>query len=351
MWKNAVTLIFLLITTPLLAQSWGGNSRPALVLVEPIVFEYEENNIEAVGTAEAVRSVILFPAAADRVTAVNFEPGQMVEKGDVLVELDARRQKVAVERAEISLADAERNVRRLLESQQQGAVAQSDLDDAKTVRDLAKVALDEARADLEDRQVVAPFSGVMGLTDVEVGDRINLQTAITTIDARDELFVNFRAPEAALNVLLNNPDVTLQPWSNRTLELDAKIAEVDSRINEQDRTLRARAVLDNSDDRYRPGMSFRVSLKVRGNRYAAIPEAAMSWGAGGAYVWKAEDGKAVRIPVEIKQRLRGRILVSGDLQEGESLISEGVQRLREGQAVSAQETSVARANAIEGVAG
>lgn len=351
MWKIFLLAISLIVSAQSHAQSRGGNKKPALVLVEPISFEYEQTNIEAVGTAEAVNSVVLFPAAADKVTAIHFAPGQRVEKGDVLIELDARRQKVAVSRAEITLADTERTLKRLVNSQRRGAVAESELDDARTARDLAKVALDEARADLEDRLVAAPFSGVMGLTDVEVGDRINLQTAIASIDARRELFVNFRAPEAALDVLLNNPDVTLQPWSNRNLELNARIAEVDSRINEQDRTLRARALLDNSNDGYRPGMSFRVKLTVRGNLFAAIPEAALSWGSTGAYVWKTREGKAVRIPVEIRQRLRGRILVSGDLAEGEMLIAEGIQRLRDGQAVNAQETSVARKAIIEDTAG
>ena len=97
-------------------------------------------------------------------------------------------------------------------------------------RDLAKVTLDEAKADLEDRTVEAPFSGIVGLTDVEVGDRITATTAITTLDDRSKLFVDFRAPEAALTVLLNQPEVTLQPWTNRDKTLPAEIAEVAPRV-------------------------------------------------------------------------------------------------------------------------
>ena len=93
---------------------------------------------------------------------------------------------------------------------------------------------------------------------------------------------------------------------------------------------------DNSNDKYRPGMSFRVNMAINGNRYAAIPEAALLWGANGAYVWISEEGKAKRVNVEVHQRLRGTILVSGDLQEGDLLISEGVQRLRDGQEVTTE---------------
>ncbi len=318
-----------------LAQSWGGGDRAAKVLIEPVVFSYQQANIEAVGTAEAVRSVVLFPAVADEVTAVHFVPGQKVSQGDVLVELDARQQRVALDRANIQLVDAKRNVQRLLDSQQQGAVAEKDLNDAQTLRDLAEVSVREAQVALEDRFIVAPFSGVVGLVDVEIGDRVSLQTPITTIDAREALYINFSAPESAVDVLNSDPEVTLQPWSDRTLSLPAQIAQVDSRINEQDRTIRARALLDNQDDRFRPGMSFRVNLTMRGDRFATIPEAALSWGASGAYVWKAKDDKAVRVPVDIKQRLRGHILVEGELAEGEWLIAEGIQSLRDGQKIAA----------------
>lgn len=309
-------------------------SRPVQVVVKPVQFEHERTRVEAVGTAEAERSVVLYPAVADRVTAVNFKPGDKVEKGQVLVQLDARRQRVALDRAKILLEDAERTVSRLADSRKQGAIPQSQLDDAVTLRDLAKVELAQARTELEDRQVVAPFDGVVGLTDVELGDRITLQTAITSIDSRRSLFINFRAPEAALDLLLSQATLSVQPWQSPDAPLEAKVAEVDSRIDSETRTVRARAVIDNKDDQYRPGMSFRVNLELAGRQYAAIPEAALLWGATSAYVWKVEQGKAKQVDIQIRQRLQGRLLVSGDLARDDVLIVEGVQSLRDGQAIT-----------------
>ncbi|MBT1450237.1 efflux RND transporter periplasmic adaptor subunit [Glaciecola sp. XM2] len=313
-----------------LAQFRGGD-RPRLVSVEPLSFEYESTLIEAVGSAQAKRSVTLFPSVADEVTAVNFVPGQNVAKGDILVELDSRLQDVDIERAQIQLVDAQRNLERVKASLARGAVTERELDDADTAAKLAKVALQEAKENKEDRLIRAPFDGVVGFTDVEVGDRVTAQTEVTTIDDRRELFVNFVAPELAVTYLMEKPDVQLQPWTDRTVSLQAKIGELDSRVNLQDRTIRVRALLDNTNDQYRPGMSFRVSLAVRGERYVAVPEAALSWGASGAYVWLAQDDKAKRVDVQVKQRMRGRILVSGDLRDGESLIVEGIQSLRAGQ--------------------
>ncbi len=329
----STTLLFLSFSA---WSQWSGESKPKLVVTETIEFQHENKKVEAVGTAEALRSVTLYPAVDDEVTEVNFSPGDKVNKGDVLVRLDDRRQQVALKRAQLELEDAKRSLQRLIQSRKQGAVPQSELDNAQTQFELAEVTLAEAKTELEDRRVVAPFSGIVGLTDVEVGDRITQQTVITTLDDRSKLYINFKAPESAVSLILSSPDVVLQPWSERNVTLSAKIAQVDSRIDQVDRTMRARAILENENDRFRPGMSFRVNLTINGNLYAAIPEAALLWGATGAYLFKDNNGKAKKTNVTVHKRLRGTILVSGDLSEGEQLIVEGVQRLRNGQAIEPQ---------------
>jgi RND family efflux transporter MFP subunit len=335
----AVLVSFIAVQLCIMSQAnaqFRGGDRPKLVNVERLSFEYETSVIEAVGTAQARKSVTLFPSVADEVTAVNFVPGQAVQKGDILIELDSRLQNVAIERAQIQLNDAKRNLERVKSSLKRGAVTQRELDDADTTVKLAQVELQEAKENKEDRIVRAPFDGIVGLTDVEVGDRINQQTEITTLDDRSNLFVNFVAPELAVAYLMAKPDVNLQPWTDRTQSLTGQIVELDSRVNAQDRTIRARAMLNNDIDQYRPGMSFRVSLSVRGERFVAIPEAALSWGATGAFVWLADELKAKRVDVDVKQRLRGRILVTGNLNDSQTLIVEGIQGLRDGQALRIQ---------------
>lgn len=334
--KTWTNLCALMLIMPIANAQYMGDRQAKLVVTKPVAFMNETRKVEAVGSAEAVRSIVLYPAVSDEVTEINFVPGQSVEQGKVLVRLDDRRQRTALKRAELTLADAQRTVERLASSYKNGAVPVSELDLARVQRDLAEVALEEAKADLEDRHIIAPFDGVVGITDVEVGDRITEQTVITTLDNRSKLFINFRAPEAALPVLMNAPQVTLEPWSDKEKTVNAEIAQVDSRINEADRTLRARAILDNSQDTFRPGMSFRVNLSIEGERYAAVPEAALLWGATGAYIWLAKEGKAQKVDVSVHQRLRGTILVSGKINEGDTLIAEGVQRLRTGQAITTE---------------
>ena len=335
-----ITLAFLLVgfvfSNTAHAQSWGGRGESKTqVLVQPLAYQAQQSNLEAVGTAEAVKSVILFSAVSERVTAVNFIPGQQVEKDQVLLTLYNERESVAHERGKIQLKDATREYNRLLESRKKGAAAQSQVDIASTQLGFAEIAVKEAEVALSERVVKAPFSGIVGFTDVEVGDRITPQTSITTIDDRKSLYINFSAPEVAVAVLSNNPEVTLTPWQNREINIPASIAQIDSRINEQDRTIRVRALLDNTADIYRPGMSFRVKLSVKGQEYVAIPEAALLWGATGAYVWQMVEGKADRVDVQIQQRLRGTILVNGKFNAEAALVVEGVQQLRQGQSLEA----------------
>ncbi|WP_113906355.1 efflux RND transporter periplasmic adaptor subunit [Aliidiomarina celeris] len=315
------------------AQQWGGN-RPAQVVASKIAFDARTQRVEAVGNTESVQSVLIYPAVGDLVTSVRFVAGQYVEQGDILLELDSRRQRTALQRAEIELVDAERTVERLRASRERGAIPQSDLDDALTVRDLARVQVREAEANLEDRFVRAPFDGVVGITDIQPGDRISATTMVTTIDNREQLYVDFQAPETALNLLQNNDTVAATPWQNSAEILTLNIADIDSRVDPQTRTIRVRALLENEDDKYRPGMSFRIRLEIEGDYYAVIPEAALMWGAEGAFVWRVAEGKAERVNVEIQQRRRGSLLVDADLTSEDLIVVEGVQTLRPGQALN-----------------
>ena len=319
-----VTALFLSLSLPV---------NSANVVVKKIAMERAQQQVQAVGNAEAIRSVILYPAVGDKVVAVHFKPSDRVQAGDILLELDSRRQKAALDEAKIKLADSQRTLTRLKQSQAKGAVAQSDVDDAKTIVELAKVTLTQAENEFEDRQVRAPFNGTMGLTDVEVGDRITTQTTIASIDDTSELYINFNAPESAIDMLRNKGNIKVIPWQSQT-PVTAETAYLDSRIDPQTRTLRVKAKINNDKQQFLPGMSFRVYVEVLGQPYVAIPEAALLWGATGPYVWMSVDKKATRVDVKIEQRMAGRLLVSGALNLNDILVVEGVQRLRANQDLS-----------------
>ena len=305
-------------------------SRTVPVIAETVRFEHAGTHIEAVGTSRAMLSAEIHPAAAGEVVAVNFEPGQFVRSGDVLVELDSRQQVLDEELARLRLADAERLYDRYARSADTGAVLPTTLDAAQTAVETARVELEQARIKLADRRVQAVFDGYVGGTDVDIGDRIGPETAITSLDDRSSLLISFEVPEAYIGELKAGEKITLQTWSAASPEVGGEIVDIGSRIDPRNRTFTARARVENTDDRLRPGMSFRVSIDVLGQRYAVVSETAVLWGADGAYVWRIVDGMAVRAPVKVIQRREGRVLIDGEFSENDVIVVEGTQRMRDG---------------------
>ncbi|CAH9058142.1 Multidrug resistance protein MdtA [Pseudoalteromonas sp. CIP111854] len=331
------SLILALLLSAIATVVHGQDKRPATVVITaPLQFAATQQQITAVGTSEARRSVILFPTVADRVTQVSFRSGDKVTKGDILFQLDDRKEQAQALQTKIQLENAQRALTRLQESIKNGATTQSALDDAKTQVALAEVAFVQAQNDIEDHRVVAPFSGIVGISDIEVGDWVTNQTQLVSLDDRSTLYIDFKAPELALELLKNSTQVQVSPWQENQNQLQATISQIDSRVNANARTIRIRAELNNEQDIYLPGMSFKVVLSNLGQRYAAIPEAALMWGPIGPYIWVEKQGVAKRVNVQVIQRQNNQVLVDGDIQHQQMLVVEGVQRLREGQEVSPQ---------------
>ena len=309
-------------------------ARPAVkVIAEPVRFERAGTRVEAVGTSRAVLSAELHAAASGEVVAVNFEPGQFVKQGEVLVELDSREERLAVNLAEVKLEDAERLYERYLRSSDSGAVLPTTLDAARTAMETARLELDKARIDLADRSIKAVFDGYVGVSEVDPGDRVGPETMITTLDDRSSLLVNFEVPEAYIGELGVGETIRLETWSKSMPALEGEVVDIGSRIDPRNRTFVARARVENSDDLLRPGMSFRVTADVEGDRYAVVAETSVLWGADGAFVWSIIDGKATRTPVRVIQRREGRVLIDGDLDAGGIVVVEGTQNMRDGVAV------------------
>ncbi len=301
------------------------------VIVQPLRFNEERTRIEAVGTSRAILSIAVYPAVSGEVIAVNFEPGQKVREGDALVELERRDEELAVELASVRVADAERLYERYQRTGNSGAVLPTAIDAARAAAHAARIELERARVALDYRTVNAPFSGYVGISDVDPGDRINPNTQITTLDDRSSLLVTFAVPESLSGRLTTQDDVQLATWNGRGPAAWGEVVDIDSRIDPATRTFMARALVPNEDDRLRPGMSFRVTVDVPGIPYPVVPETGVQWGADGAYVWSVADNRAQRVPVSIVQRQQGEILVeSSELAEGDLIVVEGIQRVRDG---------------------
>lgn len=300
------------------------------VVVEPLRYDSARTRLEAVGTSRALQSIEIHPATSGQVIAVHFGPGEQVARDEVLVELERREEELAVALAEVRLEDAKRLYDRYRRSADSGAVLPTTVDAARTAVDSAQIELERAKVALDYRTIRAPFAGYVGITEVDPGDRINPDTAVTTLDDRSALLVSFEVPESLSGQVAVGDEVSVAPWNAREPAAWGTVEDIGSRIDPQTRTFVVRARVDNDSDALRPGMSFRVGMDLVGTPYPVVAETAVQWGADGAYVWSVSDGAVERVPVSIVQRKQGSVLIDTQLESGSLIVIEGTQRMRSG---------------------
>jgi RND family efflux transporter MFP subunit len=312
--------------------------RPAAtrVLVEALELAEDRIVVRAVGTGDALKSAAIHPSVSGEVTKVGFKADQRVKKGAVLVRLDDEHQRLAVRLTRVALRKAKRDVTRLEKLAASGHASRTRLDTAQTELESASVRLAQARADLADRTIVAPFSGVIGLTEIGIGDRVTDDTMIATLDDRSIILVDFNLPEDYAARVRIGDAVTVRASTTPERRLEGTVFDMASRIEPTSRSLRVRARIANPDDSIRPGTSFEVELAFTGRAYPTVREVAVMWSRDGAYLWRATAKKAEKVFVKLVRRDGGRILVDGSLKAGDLVVVEGVQGLRAGQALDAK---------------
>ena len=324
----------------------GNNAVP--VIVEAASLEKAVDRIEAIGNGLANRSVTIYPEVSGIISKIGFSAGQLVNADDILVQLDDAQAKIAVKLAETKLADTRRTLERYTALLKKNAVAEATADTARTAVTTAELELEQAQEALAERTVRAPFDGVVGIGQVERGDRVSDSTALVTLDDRSKIIVEFDVPEIYNNRLSLGQKVTATSAGLRGETFEGEITQINSRIAPATRSVRVRATLPNQNDQLRGGMSFQVTLVLEGKEYPSIAELALLWERDGAYVWSiGDDNKAKRVKVDLIKRAGGRILVDGDLKDGQLVVVEGTQRLRNGREVSFD----APAPSSEGTAG
>ncbi len=305
------------------------------VLTEPIELAEDKVVVRAIGTGEAFKSASIHPSVAGEVIAVTFKAEQQVAKGVPLIRLDDKHQQLAVRLAEVAVVEARRQVERLERLAPTGAISVARLQTTQSELESAELRLDQAKAALEDRTVHAPFDGIIGLTEIEKGDRVTAETVIATLDDRSFILVEFNLPEEYAGRIKVGDPVSLQPWTMPDRKTQGAVSELGSRIDPVTRSLRVKAKIVNPDDAIRPGTSFEVRLFFKGRSYPTVLEVSVLWSRDGAYLWRVTEGKIEKVFVKIVRRDKGRILVDGPLEAGDVIVVEGVQGLRIGQPIKA----------------
>jgi RND family efflux transporter MFP subunit len=240
---------------------------------------------------------------------------------------------IALERAQLMVADATGNMERLERLRGSGSVSAAQLREAELTLKTAELEVRQAEFDLERRRIVAPISGWAGLLEAERGDRIGAQDPIVVITDRSSLQIDFRVPERFVAELSVGMPIEVTALAQPDEVLVGKIVALDNVVDRASRTLRVQGQIDNAGDSLRAGQAFSVALSFPGESLPSVDPLAIQWSGDGSFVWVARDGEAQRVPVIIRQRNADSVLVEGALEAGDMVIIEGVQTLRPGAAV------------------
>ena len=309
-----------------------------LVVADTAVPAVTRSRLRAIGTGEAERTVAVYPEATGIVSGVNFRSGDAVEAGSVLAALQSDSERVEVDRARLALAAAQRQQKRYEALSSASSVTSAQVDEARRAADAAALDVQAAEIALAKRNIVAPISGRVGLVAIENGALVSNGTLIATVDDRSRLRVRFNAPEAFVPELAVGHKVMATPTTRSGRTFDGVISAIDSRLDAASRTLLTEALIDNADDQLRPGMSFNVEVEFPGESFLSVDPLAVQWERAGAFVWVLRADKPEKATVSIVERNVDRVLVASDtLKEGDRVVTEGAQQVREGTTLRVQE--------------
>ncbi|NIZ03918.1 efflux RND transporter periplasmic adaptor subunit [Thalassospira lucentensis] len=318
------------------AGAGAGAERGLPVIAERATLMDEKTVVEAVGTGKSSLGVSIYPAVSGEVADVLFHAGDHVTKDQVLVILDSDRERLARDLAALQVKDAKQLLARYEKARPLGAVAESEVDTARTALAQARIELDQAEVNLADRTILAPFDGIVGISEIEAGDRVDSSTAIVTLDNIESILVDFEVAETRFENIKPGQKVRVETWSLPGELFEGTVDAIGSRIDPVSRTFSVRARVPNPNGRLLAGMSFAVYVDIEGKQYPSVPEISVLWGDDGTYVWRIDDeNKVSQVPVRVVKRTNGRILLDGDISSGDLIVVEGVLRLRPGRVVDA----------------
>jgi membrane fusion protein (multidrug efflux system) len=322
------------------ARSGGGGQGAGIgVVVAPVRTAAVVERVEAVGTARAREAVALTTRISGIVAAINFQEGQRVKAGDILVELDRSQVVAELDSARASLDDARQQLgrARLLRATQ--AVAEARIDQLEATQRSAEARVRQVQARIEELKIVAPFDGRVGIRNVSLGALVPPGTVVTTLDDLSRVRVEFSVPEVFIARLRPGMAVSAASAAFGNQRFEGTVTVIDTRIDATTRAVRLISEFANPNEILRPGLFMNVVLTSASRPDAlVVREDAIDPVGDKAFVFVVRNGRAVRQEVMLGARLPGEVEVTSGVAADEMVVVRGLQRLRNGVPVQITET-------------
>jgi len=327
------------------AIAMGSSFAPPPSAVTTVVTKSENwpSSLDVIGTTAAIQGVTVSADLPGTVSRINFESGQSVHAGDVLVELDTRE-----ERAQLAAAESDRDLAKINYDRDQqlvkeGVVARMQSDNSSAQQKSTEAKVGEIKATIQRKTIRAPFSGILGIRQINLGQYLAAGAAIVSLQALDPIYVNFGVPQQQSSLVKTGRILELTSDDVPGVTFKGRVTAIDSVVNEATRNLQVQATLPNPGGKLRPGMFVQVQLGLGSSQNVIpLPASAINYAPYGDSVFVVTDLKdpkgktylGVRQQFDKVQGSRGdQVGVISGINPGEEVVSSGVFKLRNGAAV------------------
>ncbi len=298
------------------------------------------STLSVIGTAAAIQGVTVSADLPGTIDKIHFESGQWVKEGEILVELDTRQ-----ERAQLASLEAQRdlakiNFGRAQELVKQGVIAKQEFDNATAQQKATEAQVGDIKAAIARKTIHAPFSGVLGIRQVSLGQYLAAGQAIVSLQTLSPIYVNFGVPQQDTGKMVAGHVLRVRNSDLPGMAFTGRIIALDSVINEQTRNIQVQAIVTNKENKLRPGMFVQVELPLGSPREVVpLPASAINYAPYGDSVYIVTDMKdpqgntyrGVRQQVVRVEGSRGdQVGVISGLNPGDEVVSSGVFKLRNG---------------------
>jgi membrane fusion protein (multidrug efflux system) len=322
---------------------------PTPVTTAEVLKQTWESLLASVGSLEAVQGVMVTAELPGKVVRITFEPGSMVAAGDILVSQDTTSEAAQLRAAEASLtlAKIDRDRKKILLSK--NTISQSEYDNADAQYKEAGAQADNIRSVIRKKNIRAPFSGRLGIRLINLGQNLKEGEAIVSLQTIDPIFVNFSLPQQQLAQIQPGLTVRVTTDAFPGQVIEGHITAINPQVDTATRNVQLQATVANPEERLRPGMFVNVSLVLPVEKNVlAIPATSVLYAPYSDSVFIVDDnkekeneppGKIVRQQfVRLGEKRGDYVAVVSGLEEGQTVVSTGVFKLRNGQPVSVDNT-------------
>ena len=306
----------------------AAGSQPQPPISVTVASAKEENwnrKIKAIGSLVAYQGVDITTEVSGIITSIKFDSGDQVEDAALLIELDNRTEMANLESARARYDSDNSQYQRLLKLKDQSFVTKNDIDNQASLVDISEAQVSVAKAALSKKRIYAPFSGVLGIRQVDIGEFIAPGSTVVTLLSLDQLYLDFTLPERYFNDLVADQDIRFQVKTYPDRSFSARVETWNPELDRSTRNIQVRAVVDNREGLLAPGMFTDMELTSRQQiPVLTLPETSIFYNIYGEAVYVLEETPVEEGSEETEYRLAAKQVSVAYRQNGLAGISSGL---------------------------